>query len=962
MGRGRETILLMKPIEESPLYRRVRLHGRRRLGKDAYIEPAAYMKDLQEFLRLEREMLMRYHEKRDPGWKVCQSYAIMIDVLLTFLFDNAVMGWLDTHKDLPMNFAIVANGGYGRGELCPHSDIDFTLLYGGRLLSKAAGEEFKEWITRNVLYPLWDMKFKVGHASRTIKESVEAAKEDIQTKTSLMQSRLVCGDGRLAKDFLEKYAEFLGKSNSEEYLVARRRDQQERRKKYLDTVFVQEPDIKNGVGGLRDVQNIVWMAIVKFGYQNLREIRKAKLLQKGEYRELVDAYDFLLSVRNELHFQNQRPTDILTLDKQPEVALSLGYTHKNIVKRVEFFMRDYYTHARNVFNLSNALEKHFLIPERGGKGNGFFRYHRLDGGDGIEKVDAFIAKDGELDFDEEDIFERDPVQLVRVFRIAQKNNLAFGARLVRKIQESKNLLTPNHGADDRACRAFRAMLQEAGHVYPILSQMHDLGVLGRFIQEFEGLTCLVQHEYYHRYTADFHTLETIRYLDMVFMRKDARHQKFYDRLHHTNTPALLYLILLLHDVGKSKGIKGHAETGVWMSQSILDRLGVPMPQQKLVLFIVEHHLAMSRFAQKHDVEDPGTCQIFADFIKDADLLAYLYVHTYCDTQGTAPDLWSGFKESLLDTLYEQTRRLLQEHGALHDFAAEQQESIREEIRQWGDLGMQRDIVDGHFETLPPRYFMNLTADDVALHLRKIQEFLEHVQRREGPELLMPVIHWEEDVEKGFSIVTVVTWDRPGLFYRLAGAFTLAGLNILGTRAFSRADDITIDTFNVVDANGGPVTDSSVKDKFLVEVRRTLVDLERMLPRIEDKEMNPKQSLVGMRKKVLLVPVHPKVVVAREHTLDVVIVEVQAKDSFGLLYRLARAISHADMDIVFVRLVTENSVAMDTFHLIRKEGTMVITEGEMKDLQVVLEEIVKGQEGEEVLSGEEDADALIGEGI
>ena len=189
------------------------------------------------------------------------------------------------------------------------------------------------------------------------------------------------------------------------------------------------------------------MAIVKFDYHDLKQLKKAKLLQKGEYRELVDAYDFLLSVRNELHFRNPRPSDVLLLEKQPEVALALGYKQEDIVKRVEVFMRDYYTHARNVFNLSNALEKHFLIPEHEGNGKGFFRYHRLDTEDQIQKVDAFVAKEGEMDYDEENIFERDPVQLVRVFRIAQKHELRLGARLVEN-PGIQNLLTPNYGKDD----------------------------------------------------------------------------------------------------------------------------------------------------------------------------------------------------------------------------------------------------------------------------------------------------------------------------------------------------------------------------------------------------------------------------------------------------------------------------------------------------------------------------------
>ena len=954
----------MKPIEESPLYRRVQQHAKKRMSHPGYVPPEEYMKSLKEFVRLEREMLQRYHEKGDSGTKVCQAYAVMIDVMLTSMLDNAIMGWFDYHKKMPVRFAIVANGGYGRGELCPQSDIDFTLLYGRHhTLKKKALEEFKEWITRNVLYPLWDLKFKVGHASRSIRESIEAAKEDMQTKTSLMQSRLICGDRKLAENFINKYQNFLDKENAEEYLLARRQDQKDRRKKYLDTVFVQEPDIKNGVGGLRDVQNIVWMAIVKFGFYELKDLVKSELLQKSEYRELMDAYDFLLRVRNELHFKSSRPTDVLLLDQQPEVALALGYPQEDVMKRVEVFMKDYYTHARNVFNLSNALEKHFLLPEKGGSmEGGFFRYHRLDREDKVEPLDEFVVNDGVLDLENEELFEKDPVQLVRVFRIAQQHELPMGARLIRKIQESKILLTPNFCTDKRACKTFRSILQTGGRVYPTLLAMHDMGILGRFIPEFEPLTCLVQHEYYHRYTADIHTLNTIRQLDAVYLRDTELHRKLHESLMKTALPSLLYLILLLHDIGKSRGIKGHADTGEIMSGPIMDRLGIPKPQQKLVLFIVKHHLAMSRFAQKHDVEDPESCQLFADFIGEPDLLTYLYVHTYCDTQGTAPGLWTGFKDSLLETLFNQTMRLLVEKQALVDYSEQHQQYLRDEILKVEDLKVEEDVIDGHFVTLPPRYFMNLTVEELSLHLRMVTEFLKHIQVAEGVDLLQPIIHWENDVDRGFTTVTVVTWDRPGLFYRLAGAFTLAGLNILGTKAYSRADDITIDTFNVVNGNKGVVKDPIIQERFMTEVRGTLVELNRMLPRIEHKEQHPEVSIFSTEPDTLDVPVPPKVSFQREKALDLIILEIQARDSFGLLYKLTRAITHAGLDIVFVRLSTENSVAMDTFHIVRKEGDKKIKDEELNSLQKTLERIVVGQEGEEVSNEKAALSDLFGEGI
>ena len=893
------------------------------------------MAELRQFVRLEKEMLRRYHEKRDPGLVVCQAYAVMIDVLLESLYDNAVRGWLQSHKVLPGAMAVVATGGYGRAELCPHSDIDLSLLYGSQTGGKVRA--FQEWVTQHVLYPLWDLKFKVGHASRTIKESIAEARENIQTKTALLQSRHICGDAELSTEFIAKYRQFIQKDSPEEYLKTRRCNQKERRAKHLDTVFLQEPDIKNGVGGLRDFQNLIWMAEVKFGISSLDGLLAGGYIQKGEHTELSDAYDFLLRVRNELHFQSPRATDDLLLDKQPLVAYSLGYRQRDMLKRVERFMREYYAHARNIFTLTNALEKHFLVPEASGTGTIRKLFARAN--ETVE-VDGFLLNGDELELQNEDVFQEDPVRLVRVFRLCQQHEARLGPKLVRKIQESRNLLTPSVANSESACKAFRAILQTAGQVYPALSQMHDLGILGRFLPEFEGLTCLVQHEFYHRYTADIHTLNTIRNLDEVFLRDDARHTKFRECLRATAAPTLLYLVLLLHDIGKSRGIKGHAIAGVEMSGPIMDRIGIPTPHQEAILFVVEHHLAMSKFAQQHDVDDPEACQLFADFIRESDLLRYLYVHTYCDTQGTAPGLWNSFKESLLDSLFKGTLRQLTGREGVLEMADKLKSGLRSQLAQRTLDGVSDDEVEAHFENLRPRYFLHTSVDEVHRHLLLVHELLENLHAGGEEGALMPVIQWEDDLDRGFSIVSLATWDRPGLFYRLAGAFTLAGLNILGSKAFSRSDSITIDTFFVVEPGGGVVSDPAVRGQFVQEMRGTLFELNHMLYRIEAQEDDSGESSILQRSPERLeVPFPPKVEVSREPTLDRTIVEVQAGDSLGLLYRLARTITHAGYDIAFARISTENSVALDTFHIEKIPVGGEISDEALLQLRETLEGVV-----------------------
>ena len=881
-------------------------------------------------------MLRRYHEKRDPGRKVCQAYAIMVDVLLECLLENAVKGWMLEHKKLPAELAIVANGGYGRSELCPHSDIDVSLLYSSQP-RRQGFRDFQEWVTGHVLYPLWDLKFKVGHASRTIRESISEARADMQTKTTLMQSRHVCGSEELTRNFEEKYEKFLKADSPGRYLKERRADQKERRAKHLNTIFVQEPDIKNGVGGLRDFQNLLWMSEVKFGISTMDGLLENGYIQKGEHTMLVSAYDFLLRVRNELHFQSSRPMDVLLLEKQPLVAFSLGYRQRNLMKRVERFMRDYYAHARNIYTLTNALEKHFLLPEEGGIVKRLAVRQTRD-------IDDFLLRDGELEPASEDVFEEDPVRLVRVFRLSQQFNARLGPRLVRKVQECRHLLTPAFTNDERACRAFRSILQTAGQVYPALSAMHDLGVLGRFIPEFEGLTCLVQHEYYHRYTADIHTLSTLRILDDIFLTDKPIHDKYRECLRENSAPTLLYLILLLHDIGKSDGIKGHAERGAEMAGVILDRLRINSTHQEQILFVIRHHLAFASFAQKHDVDDPEACGLFADFVEAPEHLRFLYVHTYCDTQGTAPGLWSSFKETLYDSLYRGSlHQLLNKDGTVSN-AEKMRQELHTEVKGQGLEGIPGEEVDAHFNSLNPRYFLHTSAGEIVLHLNMVHELLEHFHDSTASRTLVPVVHWENDLDRGFTIVTVVTWDRPGLFYRLAGVFTLAGLNILSSKALSREDSITIDTFFVVEPGGSVVSDDSFHTSFVKEATASLQEGFGMLDRIQVMEKDYGEGLLPQDSERMGVPFPPSVETFREPVLNRTIIEVRARDSLGLLYQLARTITHEGFNIAFARISTENSVALDTFHIEPIEPGAEITEEALLALRGKLQGIVTDASG------------------
>ena len=401
---------------------------------------------------------------------------------------------------------------------------------------------------------------------------------------------------------------------------------------------MQEPDIKNGVGGLRDYYNTLWMARVRLNVSDVDGLSKQNYLRKNELSEFKEAYDFLLSTRNELHFRNTRPTDLLSLEMQPKVAYRLGYQDRNLLTRVEKFMRDYYRHAENINRISKTVESRLsiILPSQGLaqslKVNKKSSARRTEL---VRKIDGFVIRGREIGYIDENVFKEDPNRLIRVFRHTQQHKLALDLDLSSLIRESAGLIDDSVRESSDANLSFRTILQESGDVYPTLKLMHSHGIIGKFVPEWDRLTCLVQHEYYHRYTADEHTLNTILELDNIFSSSDPIYERYRNEVHELRLPNLLYLILFLHDIGKGQSIKGHAHIGLGMAEPILERMQVSEENRELVLYIIKNHLEMARFWQKYDIDDPDTAHVFADQTESAEKLRLLFIHTFCDARGTA---------------------------------------------------------------------------------------------------------------------------------------------------------------------------------------------------------------------------------------------------------------------------------------------------------------------------------------
>ncbi len=874
------------------------------------------------FLTSERERILADHRAGASGLSVSREGALLIDALLTALYDAAGKVLAPDYGSRWQRIAVLALGGYGRGEVCPFSDVDILLLHppdsprdSARGLPAAFAEE--------MLYPLWDLGLKVGHATRTVSEALSEADREPKSRNALLEMRFLFGNESLAEQLNRRFRSRFRRRRSALTLQSQIENAVDRRTQQGDSLYLQEPDIKNGVGGLRDYQNVLWMSHIRFDRGDPEVLVENGILSPARLRQFHEAYDFLLRVRNELHFFAGRATDLLSLDRQPTIAAHLGYPEVDLVERVEAFMRDYYARAQCILRTASRVESRILRRDLPFAGD---RFHLRDvlasrRPQRKRRIDGFLLEKGLLHRDEPGAFQADPLRLVRVFRHAQQLGADLHDELAEEIEESLGLLEVTDPWQPALQKIMRALLNDAGRVFPAVASLHEVGVLGHILPEFGRLTCLVQHEYYHRYTADMHTLETLHQLDRVFARTEPPWNSYLEALRRTEYPTLLYLALLLHDIGKADGVRGHAQRGAVLAAPILSRIGLPEPLHGEILFLIENHLEMARFSQRFDLDDPTTIQSFARFAGTPTRLAYLYAHTYCDALGTAENLWNGYKQLLHESLYRKTLSLLEKGADRSLMEREYREHLEEQLLGEGAAArVEREEVEAHLNGLPDRYFVQNSLDEVVLHLDMVHQLLVRIQTADSVGALAPIIDWQDSPDQGLSTVTVVTWDRGGLFFNLAGALSVSGLNILSTKAVTRADHIAIDTFTVVGPDGGPVSDPAARSKFESHVHEALVENRDLLEAIEREARKYESGYLRRNGATLASHIDPVINVYHELTLQRTIIEVQAPDTLGLLYKLGRVITEHGFDITFARIDTENGIANDTFYIEGVEPT------------------------------------------
>jgi len=847
------------------------------------------------------ESLKTMHASGASGQASVQAHARFVDELVRSL-TRLVVADVATAGLTPTPFVVVALGGYGRGELHPSSDIDLMIVHDAEL------SPYVQRVTQELLYTLWDLGLHIGHSLRSLPDCVAIAGTDLASRTSMQEARFLAGDRALFARFRRVLQENVYRKDFEQFLEATLAERDQRYRKHGASPYIGEPNVKESAGGLRDMHTALWLSAAKFGARTLRELADKGLITPREQEQTDAALTFLWRVRNELHFLSGHKNDVLARDLQPLVAKSFGYEPEGDTLAVERFMRDYYLHARLIHRVSRRLISR--CQETLSRGNPAARRDRQQA-----LADGLVFIDGRLHLAGQDarVFAEDPTRLIKVFWHAHRLGCGLSLELERAIEGSLDLLGDAVRRSPVARGLFLDICRTWGRVAVTLSEMHELGVLGRYLPEFGALTCLVQYDVYHKFSADRHSLLAVEHLEALAPGQSAESEGVAQVFAEVDKPELLMLGMLLHDIGKAKG-HGHVAKGIPLVRALNDRIGLPPEDAALVEFLVAHHLTMSHVAQRRDIDDPKTIADFAATVGDPHRLRMLYLLTWADMRAVGPGVLTPWQAVILHELYARTLARLTGGRPERPNRAVLVERLRAEVE--GEVSLQ--AVKAHLAMMSDRYVTTTTVQRMAEHLRMLH-------RLETAAVVTELFHHPD---LGSSDLVVVTRDLPGLFSLIAGTLAAHGVNIISAQIATRADGIAIDTFQVNDPTGEAITSPAHWARALAALRAVIAGEQGVDALLERRRTGRAAREPGAP---------PKITIDNSLSDAFTVVEVKCPDRLGLLYLITRTLSRLGLDIASARIATEIDQAFDTFYVHDGTGRKVETPASMDRLREALEQ-------------------------
>ncbi|MGH7788880.1 MAG: [protein-PII] uridylyltransferase [Candidatus Binatia bacterium] len=852
----------------------------------------AWGRQARDYLTQARQLLAEQHLAGASGVAVVEQWTAVLDGTIRTLYEAARASYAERYSVLDQRCTFIAQGGYGRGELNPCSDIDLLVVYPQR------PDAFVETVTEKVLYALWDTGLTVGHALRNLRDCVKLGGTDLKVKTALLDTRYLAGDAPLYDQFVRTMESELLKRNAARFFRDKVAESAERHRKYGDSVFLVEPHLKEGEGGLRDVHTAMWLAKVKYVVRDLHDLVEKGVLTEREHDEIAAARDFLWRVRNALHFLSGQHLDQLTFEYQERIAADLGYRDDGKTRGVEQFMRTYYQHARTLHRFSNDIVSRCL--ERSSP-------YRLIGRLGGRAIRPGVRiAGGELVVGDPAVFRDDPSLLLRVFADAQRHGIPLSAATRRLIRAHAGLMDEAARQQPAAARAFLDILGWPHGVYETLHEMHELDVLGAFLPEFGALYCMAQYDRYHIYTVDEHSLRAVYRLEQLLLGEFKQSAPLLTQvMREVDRIELLYVAMLFHDAGKGQG-GDHSNRGAGLARAVAGRLGFNADDTEVLDLLVRNHLLMHHLATRRDIHDPKLVAEFARTVGTLATLQKLFVLSFGDLGATNPKLWNSWQDMLLGELYALTVESFERGVSVEQAQVERANRIRARVATAigaaGGVTVQRFLAD-----LPDRYFLTTPEEDIPQHFELVRRFGEEP-------LVTAVQHFPE---REFSEFTVVTRDEPGLFARLTGVLRANGMNIGAARIATGGSGMVVDVFRVTHLDGALIArDDERWERIQMQVGKVLagqLDVEQLVAQAG------KPSVLGEK----VVPRLPsKVEIDNQVSHDFTVIDVFTLDRVGVLFAIANALYHLGLSIHLAKITTSVDRVLDVFYVTDQDGRKI----------------------------------------
>jgi [protein-PII] uridylyltransferase len=834
------------------------------------------------------QRLLTHRDGRRCAEELCTTIDALIGVLYQFSVSHLYRADVPSEAE---RMAIVATGGYGRGLMAPGSDIDllFVLPY----KQTAWGEQVAE----TILYCLWDMGLKVGHATRSVDECIRQAKADMTIRTAVLEARFLLGDRGLFDELVTRFDKQVASGTAAQFVAAKLAERDERHRRAGQSRYLVEPNVKDGKGGLRDLHTLFWIAKYVYRVRDTEELVSRGVFDAGEVRLFHRCESFLWAVRCNLHFLTGRAEERLSFDVQRDVALRLGYTAHPGLREVERFMKHYFLVAKDVGDLTAILCADLEARHEKGKAvlNRLVASLRPSGTRKLGK--DFVVENNRINIADTKVFTRNPVNLIRIFHIALTQNLAFHPDAMRLASHSLKLIDKGLREDDEANRLFFDILTGKKNVEIVLRRMNEVGVLGRFIPDFGRIVSMMQFNMYHHYTVDEHLLRCIGILAEIEAGTNAEYGLANDLMRtiqprHRN---VLYLALFLHDIAKGR-IEDHSIAGARIARRLAPRLGLSAADTEMAAWLIEQHLVMSTVAQSRDLSDRKTIENFCGVVQTLERMKLLTILTTADIRAVGPGVWNSWKAQLLGALYYETEPVVTGGFSEVDRAkrvAHAQAEFRAHMTEWAPEQVERYIAR-HY----PAYWLKVDLRHQLDHARFVHS------TEEAQKSLATGVGF--DSARGVTELTVLAPDHPKLLSIITGACAAAGANIVDAQIYTTTDGLALDTIAVSREFDHDEDEGRRAIRIADSIERALRG-DLRLPDIMSKRM-------GSRDRLRAFAIEPEVTIHDTWSNRYTVVEVSGLDRPGLLYELTATLSKLNLNIASAHVATFGERVVDVFYV------------------------------------------------